>query len=709
MEAVHKNLLEFMANQNHFIIPKYQRNYAWDKRQCERLFNDISNIYHNKLETYFLGASVVVVSERPNELILIDGQQRLTSISLLMLAICNLLKQKKIKSNDPYLHETIWEDYLINKRKEKSPQWIRLKQVNQDSTAYANLFYDENDLGYDQDKTLKQTAIYENYQLFNKKVLDFCKKHSIDDFWASFQKLQIVQIVLKIKDGDKPQIVFETINSTGKRLKDADLIRNYILMDRSQELQDRWFDEYWETIETNTLFIGKKQISDTTTAILYYLIYKNQVLLKEKDVYSYFRKYIDNLSKQPDSETLQKTEIENIEDCLSELIDFTEYYRWFVLECPEPKLEKYFSIFRTLNQKTPYPYFMALMDLVYKKQTLDLNDAVRILDFLKNYYIRRSVISLSTNAYNKLYSSLHKRVNEKLESNNSYITSLYAVFANASHGERYPDNDEIVKELHDKPVYKGSKKLCKHILENLCNYGNNEKIEVNKDITIEHIMPQTLNAQWIKDLGENAGDIHEKYLDTIGNLTLTGYNSKHSNKPFTDKKQLMKKYSNISLNKHFEQVDIWNEEQIKIRAKDMTSLFNQVFPDIPNRKEYKNQDTGYIGLSDFDPTGTKPELYKLFGDVYKLKYKNWRCLLQSVLKNLYERDDEILLDYKDINKNLSDEKSMLREPLEITSNLYVESNQSAIDISKILQNILVEYECTEEFKVKLLRDPSNAL
>ncbi len=690
MEAVHKKLLEFMANKNHFIIPKYQRNYAWDRSQCERLFDDIADVHHKNLKTYFLGA-FVVVSERSNELILIDGQQRLTSISLLMLAICNLLKNKKIKSKDEFLSEAIWEDYLINKRSKNLESYIRLKQVNQDSTAYESLFKEDANLS----DSIKQTAIYKNYRLFEQKVKYFCKRYSIDDLWKAFSKLQIVQIELKTADGDKPQVVFETINSTGKRLADADLIRNYILMDRPQELQNRWFDDYWQKIEKNTLFIEKgKQVPRTTKAIWYYLMHKNKRFLEEKYVYLDFKKHINDLSQQ-------NNDLENIEQCLMELVEYTQYYRWFAFSCPEPPLEHYFSLFRVLNQTTPYPYFMGLMDL-YKTGKLSLKTVCKVLDFIKNYYIRRAFISLPTNIYNNLYPNLYHRINKNL--NEDYLSSLYRVFANFSHRDRYPDNKEIIKEMpFYNPVYGSTKtQLCKTVLSSICNHNSKERIDINDGITIEHIMPQNLPEWWKKELGDDWKEVHEKYLHTIGNLTLTGYNPKHSNKPFTEKKRLMKEYSNISLNKYFDEVEVWNEKAIQDRAEDMTHLFNKVFPDIEDREQYKQyDDTEWVPLQSFDTTRTKIEAYKLIGEIQNLKNNNWGELLQYVLIKLYDLDNEPLLNYSHTSTWFSNDKENLPKPLEIANNLYVEGTKSSRDIANCLQKVLKEYGLQDEFFVKL--------
>ena len=636
-----------------------------------------------------MGASVVV-SERTNELILIDGQQRMTSISLLLLAICNLLKNKRITSEDAYLDEKIWEDYLINKRSTEKSQWIRLKQVNQDSTAYENLFIPEEDAKYDNSPELRATAIYNNYKLLEKKIIIFCKEYNIDDFWQAIEKLQIVQIELKIeRDGDKPQVVFETINSTGQKLEDADLIRNYILMEQDKETQDYWFEQYWQPIEKNTLFTQKeKQVSYTTHAIANYLMYEKREYVNEKDIYTTFKQYIYKLGNNEKS----------IEFFLSELLRFSKYYKWFAFKCEENiKLEEYFSEFRRLKQTTTYPYFMDLMDL-YENEKLTLNTVCQVLEFILQYYVRRSIIGLSQSPYNVMYPTLKTKINT--QNDTEYLYALYGVFANMPYGQRYPENSEIRSELLYKPFFKLSRGLLKNmVLEKLCNYNSNEKIVIDGNITIEHIMPQTLTEKWKKELGDKWQDIHDTYVHTIGNLTLTGYNSKHSNKSFFEKKGLIREYSNIPLNKYFEDIENWGETEIHDRCIHMIDLFNKVFPDIYNRSEYRKTDVGYERLDSFNPTGTKPEFYKLFGDTYQCD--NWRNLLQELCNKFYELDDESFVEFINEKTYLYEDKTELKEPYEIMKNLYISGSRGASEIVNIIFGLLEYYDAEDEFLIKL--------
>ena len=277
------------------------------------------------------------------------------------------------------------------------------------------------------------------------------------------------------------------------------------------------------------------------------------------------------------------------------MLRFSKYYKWFAFKCEEnTKLEKYFYEFRLLEQTTTYPYFMDLMDL-YENKKLTLNTVCQVLEFILQYYVRRSTIGLSTNAYRRFYPTLKTRI--KTQDDLEYLNALYGVFASIQYRQRYPNNQEIKNELLHSPFYHLPSRLKKMVLEKLCNYKSKEKIVIDGNITIEHIMPQELTEKWKRELGGNWQDVYYTYVHTIGNLTLTGYNTEHRNKPFSDKKKLMKEYSNIPLNKYFEDIESWGETEIYNRCIHMIDLFNKVFPDISNRSEYRRTDGNYLSES----------------------------------------------------------------------------------------------------------------
>ncbi len=415
MEISKQSVKDFMSSRNSLIVPVYQRNYAWDEQDCGRLFDDIANIHDQQLKAYFLGACVVV-TENPNELLLIDGQQRITSLAILLVAIYDLLKKTSITSlTNATLAEEILEDYLVNKRKQDTAdEYIRLKQVNQDRRAYRTLLLRNDE---DEDE-LKHTLISKNYALFKRKIEVFCRHKNIDSFWAAFHQLEIAVITLKTDHGDKPQQVFETINSTGKSLADADLIRNFVLMGQSHKIQTKIFDNYWTKIEQSTLIKkGNKYDSKTTEAIRYYLIFETGKYISDKKVYAEFVRYF----KQ------QKANEQDIEIFLEKLRRFSEYYRWFAVECPTPEFEEYLAIVRHAGHTTSYSYFMHLMDANYQHEQdnqagLNKTIIVEALQFINDYFIRRELCNLTTTGYSKLYPRLTANVKDTPQSD--YINAL---------------------------------------------------------------------------------------------------------------------------------------------------------------------------------------------------------------------------------------------------------------------------------------------
>ncbi len=691
MRANIESVLNFIGSRDKFVIPVYQRNYAWEKEHCKRLFDDIELIYSNRLKQYFLGSTVVVKGDIGKEFIVIDGQQRITSLSLIMFAMYNLLKLKDIKSENPNLANIIFKEYLVDEYEDKK-SWVRLKQVNQDAEAYSNLYLLSDPLhphAYNKNSALKDTRVFQNYKYFETRVRAFYKKHgNIDLLWDAFNKLEIIKIELELSNQDKPQLVFETINATGKSLDDADLIRNYILMDKEPDIQEEWYQSYWKEIEFNT---HRDNEPHTLNAIWHYLMYKENSYFPYKNTYTVFKKFIFDIS-------IGKNTLDVIENALLELVRFTKYYKWFNDVCQNETFETYFEVFRTLKQKTPYAYFMSLMDAYDEKQQLDENTVCKVLEFISNYYIRRTIIGRPTNPYNTMYPTLANRIDGYMSHGNDYLESLYYVFSNFIPRDHYPTDQDIELELPRKDFY-NAKGIRSFVLQKMCNFDQKESIVIDDGITVEHIMPQSLTEKWKTELGDNWQEVHEKYLHTIGNLTLTGYNSEHSRKLFLQKKELMQEHSNIPLNKYFKKVTSWDETQILNNAKRMIALFNRVFTDIPNRAQYKKDySTDYIPVEDIgDATGTKIHSYKILGEIKTPKASSWKILLQSVCKDLQALDETVNCRY------FVEDADALREPYEISNGLYVETNskQGAEAFKKTLINILYDFDCVGELALKL--------
>ena len=570
MKAEDKDLLEkFMGKKNTFIIPVYQRNYDWKEKNCKRLFDDIEYIDEYELREYFMGAfTVVSPQDTTNELIVIDGQQRLTTISLLLIAMHHLMPE--FKPNDDKDYKELYEiknKFLVDSEDKKL---IKLKQVNEDREIYESLFSPN-------PPERKGKNIYDNYVYLKKRVEKFCNKEekSILTLYDVLKKMRIVQILL-IPDnkGDKPQLVFETINATGKKLSDADLIRNFILMDKNNEEQKKIFKEYWTPIEQKTRF-GKDE--KTTDFIWCFLMLKEKKYFKYKDVYTEFKSHI-NKNKEKFYDTLDKLE------------KFSGHYKilahegglWF---------EEYYETLRELEQTTCYPYLLSLIDHYKNIEESFKHNMEKILKFIIDYYIKRLINKDETTIYSKFFPTVAKKIKDYQNEGEDYLDAFYRVFENDA--PSIPTDETLKEKLCKKDYNFYTLKHAKYLFKKLINHNSKEKIQMNDDITIEHIMPQELTDPWRRMLGEKqAEDDHALCLHNLGNLTVTGHNNKLSNKPFEEKKKIFRE-SIIPLNDYFGDINIWNKEAIEKRTEDLADKICEIldFGLDPGTqlKDYKNE------------------------------------------------------------------------------------------------------------------------
>lgn len=696
MEAVHKFLYEFMGSKNDFIIPVYQRNYDWKEENTKTLFESLLFILKEDLEEYFIGA-FTVVNERSNKLLLIDGQQRFTTISLFLLAIHNLLKAGDIQTKENSLKDRILKEHLIDEYTEDKNKRIKLKQVNQDSSAYEGLFEIEN-----YKNEWKTSNIYKNYDFLKDEILEFCNKgNDVKLLYEAFKKIKIVNIEL-FPPKDKPQLVFETINATGKKLSDADLIRNYILMDKTNDQQKELFENYWTAIEQNTRYEEEKKTrEETTTFIWYFLMCEKSQNLKETDTYKNFRAYINENYKEQ----------EKLKNFLETAKRFSEYYKWF--SCPDKCNNIYKSYFQTLQdlkQTTCFPYLLSLMDWWEQDKSRSLN-VHTILQFIIHYYVRRNICKESTTVYSKFFPLIDKRI-ERYENDDSYLNNFYRVFANEI-SAFIPTDAQVKASLQSIGLhfYK-LKNSYKWIFEKLVNQDSKEKIKM-ENITIERVMPEKLTDDWrrmLKAENENANveEIHNNYLHSLGNLTVTGYNSELKNKTFKEKKELMKAKSNIHLNKYFENIEIWDKEAIKERSKFLAGEICEVLKH-QDLKKYKTQTAiseAYISLEEaIDLTKTRKELkplnFKILKKSYHLGKQNWSALITKVATVLYEKDAQT---FKNMVYNpdiVFIANTNFERGTEIAENIFLNLRTKPHLMLKNIQKILQEYDLEAAFKIKI--------
>ncbi|AHN34846.1 DUF262 and DUF1524 domain-containing protein [Helicobacter pylori] len=554
MEAKEATLLRFFEeNQNNqFVIPIYQRLYSWKKEQCEQLWDDIIKIGGNdKMNGHFIGSILYVLdgnTHSNNPLLIIDGQQRLTTITLLFIALRNHLSDE-VKILEKFSHKKI-ESYLINSDKDGDKKF-RLILSESDKDTLLSLI--DKDRRKPSEPSLK---IVENFKLFEEWIRKNTDK--LETIFKGLEKLMIVWIALK-KEKDDPQLIFESMNSKGIELTQTDLIRNYIIMETEVEKQEDFYNQYWRAMEED--FKQSKKQSEKQSKredlfnkfVRHYLTIKIGKIPNEKRVYEAFKDY------------QQKEGIE-IEDLLKDLQKYCGYFCQIAFKKEADKdLNKALSFLVDLEMDVIYPLLLELYS-DYSDGVLSKADFIPTIYLTESYICRRAVCGLGTNSLNKVFLSFTKHIQK-----DEYFKSLKAHFGYLTEKQRFPKNDEFKKFFITIDFYKFKKN--KYFFERLENFDTKEPVNT-EGLTIEHIMPQELTEEWERDLGENFKEIHNKYLHTIGNLTKTGYNPEYSNNSFQEKQGMEKgfKDSPLRLNQSLRDLKSFGEEEIKKRANDLADL-----------------------------------------------------------------------------------------------------------------------------------------
>lgn len=541
MKAEATTLLGFFEeNQNNqFVIPIYQRVYSWEKEQCEQLWDDIIKIGGNdKMNGHFIGSILYVLDGNTpsSPLLIIDGQQRLTTITLLCIALRNHLSDE-VKILEKFSRKEI-ESYLINNNKDGDKKF-RLILSESDKDTLLSLI----------DKNKRKPSelsvkIMENFKLFEEWISENTDK--LETIVKGLEKLMIVWIALD-KGKDDSQLIFESMNSKGIELTQADLIRNYIVMEtETEEKQKDFYNGYWRAMEED--FKQNETLFDRF--VRHYLTIKTGKIPNIKKVYEAFKDY------------QQKEGIE-IEDLLKDLQKYCGYFCQIAFKKEADKdLNKALSFLVDLEMDVVYPLLLELYS-DYSDGVLSKQDFIPIIALTESYICRRTVCGFGLNGLNKIFPSFTKKIDKK-----QYFKSVEKHFGSLKGKQRFPNNDEFKDLFITIDFYKLQKH--KYFLERLENFDTKEPVDTQKCDT-EHIMPQTLDLEWERDLGENFEAIHEKYLHTIGNLTLTGYNAKYSNKSFQEKRDMEKgfKQSSLKLNQSLKDLESFGEKEIEKRANDL--------------------------------------------------------------------------------------------------------------------------------------------
>ncbi|WP_041201922.1 DUF262 and DUF1524 domain-containing protein [Helicobacter pylori] len=540
MEAKAITLLNFIKdNQNNqLVIPIYQRVYSWEKEQCKQLWDDIIKIGgDDKMDGHFIGSILYVLKNRithsNNVLLIIDGQQRLTTITPLLTALRNHL-------SDEVKREEIEKHYLINSDKDGDKKF-RLILSESDKDTLLSL------IDKDRRKPSEPSSkIMENFKLFEEWIRK--NTNQLETIFKGLEKLIIVYIALE-KGKDDPQLIFESMNSKGIELTQTDLIRNYIVMETEIEKQKGFYNKYWRAMEEDF----KQNEKLFNQFVRHYLTIKTREIPNINKVYVAFKNY------------RQKEGI-GIEDLLKDLQKYCGYFCRIVFKKESDKdLNKALGFLVDLEMDVIYPLLLELYS-DYSDGVLSKADFIPIIALIESYICRRAVCGLGTNSLNKVFPSFTKHIQK-----DEYFESLKVHFGSLTEKQRFPNNDEF-KDLFITIDFYSFKKN-KYFFERLENFDRKERVYTH-EYTTEHIMPQTLTEEWERDLGKNFQEIHNKYLHTIGNLTLTGYNQEYSNNSFQQKRDMEKgfKDSPLRLNQSLKDLESFGEEEIKKRANDLADL-----------------------------------------------------------------------------------------------------------------------------------------
>lgn len=555
MIAKDANLLKFLFGPKQLIIPIFQRTYSWTLKECNQLWGDILKAGKNdKMPGHFVGSVVYIekgiyqVSSIP-QLLVIDGQQRLTTITILLSALA-----RAIDSHTESLEiskEKIDNNYLFNAEEDGDLRY-KLLLTQTDKNTLIKLI---------EGKELPPEAsnrITENNQFFEEQI----RNAGVDimTLYKGIEKLIIVDIALN-REHDNPQLIFESLNSTGLELSQADLIRNYILMGLEPKEQTELYQDYWFSMEKS--FGQTAYITHFDRFMRDYLTLKMGRIPKIDEVYQEFKVHA----------LTQPKEI-TIKDIVSDIYKFSKYFVYMALEKEaDRELKEIFTDINSLKVDVAYPLLLELYD-DYSGDKLDKASFVEILRLIESYVFRRAICGIPTNSMNKTFATFNRELDKT-----KYLEIFKAVFVVKDSYKRFPNDSEFMRELIAKEnLY--TFRSSKYWLRKLENYKRKEKITV-EEYTIEHIMPQNenLSDEWKKDLGEKWQEIHSRYLHSLGNLTLTGYNSELSHRPFLEKRDIEGgfKSSPLRLNEGLGLLEKWTEDEIKKRAERLANLASNVW------------------------------------------------------------------------------------------------------------------------------------
>ena len=555
MKATEARLLAFLKKSPQFVIPIYQRTYSWTERECIQLWDDIIRAGSNDaISVHFIGSIVYIEAglsqvSHQTPLLVIDGQQRLTTVTLLLAALSEALGDAE--PFDGFSARKLRNYYLLNPE-ETGERHYKLLLSQTDKVTLTSI------VGQNDTPAERSLRVTQNYDLFRELI---ASRQS--DFVAvcnGLAKLVVVDIALS-RDQDNPQLIFESMNSTGRELSQADLIRNFILMGLEPELQTRLYEQFWRPMEV--AFAQEAYNTHFDSFMRHYLTVKTGNIPRLNDVYEAFKGH----ARSP------KVAEAGVEVLVKDIRDFARYYCAMALGAEgDAALKTTFHDLRELKVDVAYPFLLELYQ-DYSTGLLAKDEFLQAVRLIEAYVFRRAICAIPTNSLNKTFATFTKVLKK-----DRYLESIKAHFLLMPSYRRFPNDDEFKRDMQTRDLYNFRSRS--YWLRRFENHGRKERVPVD-EYTIEHVMPQSeqLSNTWKSALGDEWERVHQTYLHTLGNLTLTGYNSEYSNRSFKEKRDMEGgfKQSPLRVNAGLGDLDEWNENTIKSRASKLAARASDVW------------------------------------------------------------------------------------------------------------------------------------
>ena len=684
MKANETKVEDFLSShKTQFVIPVYQRNYDWSTSQCKKLLDDILEVATSEnMNAHFIGSIVYVhddiyTAARIKELTIIDGQQRLTTLTLIYLVLYSLAKELKKEE----LVAEISETYLINKfASDSEEEKSKLRPTENNNSALKYLLR-----SYNNEEFQEFSKLIDNFNYLKGRITEENYRYVLD----GLSKLMFVEISLD-RNKDNPQRIFESLNSTGLELSQADLIRNYILMGLNHKNQSKIYHDYWQIIER----LAKDEASNVSRVsefIRDYLTLANNKIPNKGKVYLEFK------SKYP------TTTVDEIQTNLAEIKSLVKHYNKLIN--PKNETDKDIRLqleyINRLEINVAFPFLMKVYD-DYTNSTIEKKTFIDVLDLIQSFIWRRFILGLDTKSLNKIFMNLYDKIDTL-----NYLYSVQKILVQKSGSQKFPKDVEVLDALKVKDVYNIKSKNRIYLLERLENFENAEKVTIheNPDITTEHIFPQNPDPKWKMELGNDEYIfIKENYLNTIGNLTLSGNNGKLGNKTFLDKRDLEGagyKDSKLWLNQHLLNIDKWNKIEIEKRFEQISERFLKVWK-YPNINLLDETDNGEINIFEAEDPKHKKLEYAIFFDE-KIEVTQMSKLYLEVFKKFFEIQPEAFF-ITDLGEKIgltkNPDETGLRQAVSINDTYFIESNIDNNGKFDRMKQALTIFESEDELTIK---------